>query len=93
MTEKEAAALLPFTDPPGGDDRLFLIDPRPLLAHLAERGATGSVPSLSLEFHEAVAQASREGARRLRKASGESRIVLSGGVFRTSSCASFWFHS
>ena len=82
MTEKEAAALLPFTDPPGGDDRLFLIDPRPLLAHLAERGTTGSVPSLSLEFHEAVAQASREGARRLRTASGESRIVLSGGVFQ-----------
>jgi len=77
----EAARLLPFLDPPG-DGRLFTIDPRPLLRRMAEGRATESVPALSLFFHEGVAMASCEGARRLRTATGESRIALSGGVFQ-----------
>ncbi|MGA2478488.1 MAG: carbamoyltransferase HypF [Spirochaetia bacterium] len=81
MTEKEAARLLPLHDSPG-DSRLFTIDPRPLLMRLAEGTAAESVPTLSLLFHEAVAMASCEGARRMRKATGESRVVLSGGVFQ-----------
>jgi hydrogenase maturation protein HypF len=81
ITEKEAARLLPFLDSPG-DSRLFTIEPRPLLARLAGEVAAESVPALSLLFHEAVALASREGARRMRAATGESRIVLSGGVFQ-----------
>jgi hydrogenase maturation protein HypF len=81
VTEKEAARLLHFRES-SGDSRLFTIDPRPLVGRLAEGMAAESVPTLSLLFHEAVAMASCEGARRMRKATGESRVVLSGGVFQ-----------
>jgi hydrogenase maturation protein HypF len=76
-----AARLLPFLDPPG-DDRLFTIDPRPLLARLAADRGSEALPALALLFHQAVAQASLEGARRMRTATGESRIALAGGVFQ-----------
>jgi hydrogenase maturation protein HypF len=79
--ENEAARLLPFLDS-AGDSRLFTVDPRPLLSRMSEGLAAESVPALSLLFHEAVALAAREGARRLRTATGESRIALSGGVFQ-----------
>ncbi|HYW85297.1 MAG TPA: hypothetical protein VFB30_18695, partial [Spirochaetia bacterium] len=79
--EKEAAELLPFAASPG-DERLFLIDSRPLLSYLLARRESGALPSLSLAFHESVARASLQGARRLRHATGISRIVLSGGVFQ-----------
>jgi len=81
VSEKDAAELLPFVPSPG-DERLFLIDPRPLLSHLLAHRESRALPSLSMVFHEAVALASLQGARRLRHATGISRIVLSGGVFQ-----------
>ncbi len=81
LAEKQAAALLPFL-PSTGDERLFLIDPRPLLSHLLTERKARAVPALSLVFHEAIARASLQGARKLRSATGISRIALSGGVFQ-----------
>jgi len=81
VSEKEAEELLPFVPSPG-DERLFLIDPRPLLSHLLAHRESRALPPLSLVFHEAVARASLRGARKLRHATGISRIVLSGGVFQ-----------
>jgi hydrogenase maturation protein HypF len=76
-----AAALLPFR-PAAGDERLFLIDSRPLLARLLNDRASSSVSELALLFHEGIALASAEAAARLRKATGMSRIALCGGVFQ-----------
>jgi hydrogenase maturation protein HypF len=42
----------------------------------------GTVEDLALLFHEGMALASAEGARRMRSGTGVSRIVLSGGVFQ-----------
>jgi len=81
LEEQEAADLLPFLAPADGK-RLFLVDPRPLLAKLHAGRPSRSVPSLALLFHEAVAIASREGARRMREATGLAAIALSGGVFQ-----------
>ena len=81
MGEQEAAELLPFLPSPG-DERLFLVDPRPILARLNAGRASESLPGLSLLFHEAVAHASLEGARRMRGATGLGVITLSGGVFQ-----------
>jgi hydrogenase maturation protein HypF len=81
ITEEKASKLLPFLPSPG-DERLFLIDPRPLLAHLRSQLKSRSVAALSLIFHEAIGRASLQGARRLRQATGISRIALSGGVFQ-----------
>jgi hydrogenase maturation protein HypF len=81
IREQEAADLLPFAPGPG-DGRLFLIDPRPLLASLLEERASGNVPALALRFHEAIALASVEGARRMRRHTGIDRVALSGGVFQ-----------
>jgi hydrogenase maturation protein HypF len=81
VSEKEADTLLPFAPSPG-DERLFLIDPRPLLSYLLAHRDSSALPKLSLLFHEAVARASLRGAKKLRHATGISRIVLSGGVFQ-----------
>ena len=72
---------LPFLAGPG-DDRLFLIDPRPLLVHMLESRGREPLPVLSRQFHEAIALAAVEGARRMRRHTGVSRIALSGGVFQ-----------
>jgi hydrogenase maturation protein HypF len=67
------------------DGRLFLADPRPLLeALLAGEGGAGgeSTGQSALLFHEGVAAASLEGARRMRRETGVARIALSGGVFQ-----------
>jgi hydrogenase maturation protein HypF len=79
--EKDAAELLPFIPSPA-DERLFLIDPRPLLSHLLAHRESRAIPALSMVFHESVARASLQGARKLRVATGISRIALSGGVFQ-----------
>lgn len=76
------AELLPFTVPPRGDDRLFLIDSRPLIRHLAEKRTARPAESLALLFHEAVAAAALEGARRMQRETGIRRLALSGGVFQ-----------
>jgi hydrogenase maturation protein HypF len=77
--------LLPFRPSLDGQ-RLFLVDPRPLLAALLETRKEGSeqrrLASLSYSFHRAIAQASVEGARRMRSHTGVSQIALSGGVFQ-----------
>jgi hydrogenase maturation protein HypF len=78
----EAAELLPFCAPPKGDERLFLIDPRPLLGRLLRERASTGVPALALLFHEAIAIACVEAADRLRDATGVNRLALSGGVFQ-----------
>jgi hydrogenase maturation protein HypF len=81
LDEEAAAGLLPFLGQ-AEDARLFLIDPRPLLARLMADRTAGRIPALSLLFHEGIAHASFEGARRLRRATGVSRLALSGGVFQ-----------
>jgi hydrogenase maturation protein HypF len=40
------------------------------------------IPRLALCFHEAIAMAAVEGARRMRRHTGVSRLALSGGVFQ-----------
>jgi len=72
--------LLPFRDGPG-DSRVFVVNPRPLLGALRGRGGE-EVDSLALLFHQAVAHASWEGARRMRAHTGVRKIALSGGVFQ-----------
>ena len=81
LGKEEAAELLPFAPPPG-DERLFLIDPRPLLLHLLAHRDSRPLPELSLVFHEAIARASLHGAEKLRHATGISRVALTGGVFQ-----------
>jgi hydrogenase maturation protein HypF len=80
LQEREAGDLLPFLPGPG-DERLFCVDPRPLLASLLS--GREAVPTAALRFHEAVALASAEGARRMRRHTGVSRVGLSGGVFQS----------
>jgi hydrogenase maturation protein HypF len=81
LSEGEAAELLPLL-PSRGDERQFLVDPRPLLSSLLMNRNSRALPALSLFFHEAVARASLQGARKLRQAAELSRIALSGGVFQ-----------
>jgi len=81
VPEREAADLAPLL-PSTGDSRLFLVDPRPLLARLHAGRDSEGVATLALLFHQAVAAASREGARRMRRETGLGVIVLSGGVFQ-----------
>ncbi len=80
-----AERLVPFL-PGQPDGRLFLVDPRPLLAALLAGGDAGTgdggIEERALLFHDAVAAASLEGARRMRKETGVARIALSGGVFQ-----------
>ena len=75
------AGLLPFLPSPG-DERRFLIDSRPLLAYLLERRGEVQVSELALLFHRCIAEASVEGARRMKEATGVRRVALSGGVFQ-----------
>jgi hydrogenase maturation protein HypF len=79
LAGQDIESLLPFLPGPG-DGRLFLVDPRPLLAALMEKQEP--IPRLALCFHEAIAMAAVEGARRMRRHTGVSRLALSGGVFQ-----------
>jgi hydrogenase maturation protein HypF len=83
--ERGSKDLLPF-ETSQVDGRLFLVDPRPLLARLAEswnkQRVEKRIPDLSFDFHQAIAEASLEGARRMRHHTGVSQIALSGGVFQ-----------
>lgn len=67
-----------------GDNRLFLIDPGPLLTYLAARRKQRAPGWLALLFHEAVAFASYQGALRMREETGINELALSGGVFQNS---------
>ena len=86
-TFAEAERLLPLRAVRTGDGRIFIADPRPLLEKVLAEGAGGAagrdtIARLALLFHQAVAAASLEGARRMRTKTGVSRLVLSGGVFQ-----------
>jgi len=80
-SEAEVDRLVPALPPPG-DGRLFLLDPRPLLAHLLSRRASEDAAALALFFHQAVSLASLVGARQMRHTTGLRQVVLSGGVFQ-----------
>ena len=68
---------------PGAEDgRLFLLDPRPLLIAMMDRRERDSTERLALLFHEAIAAASLEAARRMRRHTGCGVLALSGGVFQ-----------
>jgi hydrogenase maturation protein HypF len=73
--------LLPFLSSPDAE-RNFLVDSRPLLLHLLRQRNNQSVNELSLLFHQCLAAASLEGARRMRVVTGIGRVCLSGGVFQ-----------
>jgi hydrogenase maturation protein HypF len=75
LSEQEALELLPF-----GEE--FSIDPRPLLARLLAQRGRRPVGELALLFHQAVALAGLEGARRMRQRTGVRDLALSGGVFQ-----------
>jgi hydrogenase maturation protein HypF len=84
--QPEAEDLVPLL-PWEGDDRLFVADPRPLLSRIladaAPRGTdAGIAAQAALLFHEAIAMASRAGARRMRRETGIDRVALCGGVFQ-----------
>jgi hydrogenase maturation protein HypF len=79
--EEELEELLPLA-PGTVDGRLFLADPRPLLAAMLEQSGKGREHELALLFHTCVARASVEGCARMRAATGVARVVLSGGVFQ-----------
>jgi hydrogenase maturation protein HypF len=74
------AELLPVSS--SGADAFFRIDAAPLVSHLARKRERAGVEALALLFHEAVAGASLDGARRMRSRTGVNRIALSGGVFQ-----------
>jgi hydrogenase maturation protein HypF len=73
--EGMALSLVPFSEG-------FTIDSRPLLAELLAQRGKRSIGELALLFHQAVAFASLEGARRMRRATGIANLALSGGVFQ-----------
>jgi hydrogenase maturation protein HypF len=73
--EGMALSLLPFSEG-------FTIDSRPLLVELLAQREKRPTGELALLFHQAVAFASLEGARRLRRATGVANLALSGGVFQ-----------
>ncbi len=79
----KAAESVPLVKP-AAQEGLFQIDPSPLLAELAERAAgPGFLPGpAALLFHRAIAVASLEGAREMRRRTGQEGLVLSGGVFQ-----------
>ncbi len=58
------------------------MDLRPLLRTLPGAHDPAEMERRALAFHQAVALAAAEGARRLRAETGLSRIALSGGVFQ-----------
>jgi hydrogenase maturation protein HypF len=83
LTTGEApAGLMPLVKPEA--EGLFQIDPSPLLAELARRAAGPGFRAgrAALLFHRAVALASVEGAREMRRRTGRRELVLSGGVFQ-----------
>ncbi len=81
LSAERATELLPF-EAPVEEERIFTIDPAPLIAYLLHRPADSSVGELALLFHQAISQAAFEGARRMRESTGMGRIALSGGVFQ-----------
>ncbi|HUV07837.1 MAG TPA: carbamoyltransferase HypF, partial [Spirochaetia bacterium] len=74
-------ALLPLLRGPA-EDTPFAFDASVLVADLADRRTSGTIPHLALEFHRAVAFASLKGALLLREITGENHLALSGGVFQ-----------
>jgi hydrogenase maturation protein HypF len=66
-----------------GADGLWQIHPVPLLAELGERRQRGEdVAALAADFHDAVAEATAELARRAAEETGLATVALAGGVFQ-----------
>jgi hydrogenase maturation protein HypF len=66
-----------------GTDGVWLLDPVPLLAELGERRQRGeALGKLAADFHDSVADATAELARRACQASGIATVALAGGVFQ-----------
>jgi hydrogenase maturation protein HypF len=81
MANLVSSDLLPLRAESGRDGG-FRVDPYPLLACLACNRESGDRAALAFLFHRCVAEASLEGARRMRETTGIDRIALSGGVFQ-----------
>ncbi len=75
LSGQEALELLPFGEG-------FCVDARPLLARLLALRGEQPAGQLALLFHQAVALAGLEGARRMRRLTGVGDLALSGGVFQ-----------
>ena len=78
--ERDAVPLpLPLQE----QDGVLVLNPIPLLVALGERRRAGDdVADLAARFHESVAAATVESARRIADGAGLSTIVLGGGVFQ-----------
>jgi len=64
-------------------DGLLVVDPAPLIrAVVDDLRCRASVSVISARFHNALAATIGEVCRRLRAATGQERVVLSGGVFQ-----------
>ena len=82
LAGEEQGPTLPFPVLEDGGGRCVL-DPLPLLAALGEKRISGrSVPALAAAFHDAVASATVEVARRIAEGRGIHRVALGGGVFQ-----------
>jgi hydrogenase maturation protein HypF len=67
----------------GERDGMLEMDPAPVLCALVDDLRRGTpVAVMSTRFHDAVAAAVRDVARRVRTGTRESTVVLSGGVFQ-----------
>jgi hydrogenase maturation protein HypF len=62
------------------DDDPWSLDPRPLVDRIIRARMTAEQKSLL--FHDALARATVEGARRMREQTGGTQLALSGGVFQ-----------
>ena len=61
----------------------WVLDPLPLLIELGERRRQGQSPAeLAADFHESIAAAMAELARRASEAAALSTVALGGGVFQ-----------
>ncbi|MDH3458668.1 MAG: carbamoyltransferase HypF [Gemmatimonadota bacterium] len=74
---------LPLPFPLQEEDGRVILDPIPLLVALGERRKAGDeVTDLAARFHESVAAATIELARRVADGTGLSTVALGGGVFQ-----------
>jgi hydrogenase maturation protein HypF len=82
LAGRRPAAPLPFPLVDDGPDR-WILDPIPLLVAIGEGARRGGgVEELAARFHESVAVAAVELARRAADAAGVTRVALGGGVFQ-----------
>ncbi len=61
---------------------MFHFDPRPLVAHIAQRVGHDDPEALALLFHRAIADSIVRGAMMVREKTGINTLCISGGVFQ-----------